>query len=367
MVRIRSVSGSEEELSEFIFNYLEKLKLSPIRQDGNVLICIKGTRNKALIFNAHIDTVKPGIMGKWIYPPYGERAGEVKEDKLYGLGASDNKSSVAVLLKLCEWTKENNLGYDIWFSFTVKEELDGSGTQSFVAWLKKNDYLSNYDEVQAVVSEPRSCKEVSLGNKGNIFVKLVVAGETGHSARKYQIKKQAIMESIDIIGKLDEVEKRVNKKFYEDDFGPTTIAVTSIRSDEGSPNMIPAKCEISLDIRTVTKTHGRILEEIKGALKNFDVKIEYLYQPRHPVRTPQESRIVRVIKKNNPELEISLTDTGNDSVFFMDESIPTIVFGPGNKEQSHKENEFVELRNVDICLSIFKNLVKEIYREEKKG
>jgi acetylornithine deacetylase/succinyl-diaminopimelate desuccinylase-like protein len=74
-----------------------------------------------------------------------------------------------------------------------------------------------------------------------------------------------------------------------------------------------------------------------------------------------------VIKKNNPELEISLTDTGNDSVFFMDESIPTIVFGPGNKEQSHKENEFVELRNVDICLSIFKNLVKEIYREEKKG
>jgi acetylornithine deacetylase/succinyl-diaminopimelate desuccinylase-like protein len=363
LVKIRSVSGNEDELSEFIFSYLEKLQLAPIRQDGNILIHFKGTTNKALIFNAHIDTVNPGAIGKWIYPPFGERAGEVKEDKLYGLGASDNKSSIAVLLKLCEWTKENKPDYDIWFSFTVKEEVDGSGTQSFVNWLKRHDYLKNYDEIQAVVCEPRSCKEISLGNKGNIFIRLIVTGETGHSARKHQVKRQAILEGVDIVRKLDEIEKKVNKKFYEDDFGPTTIAVTSFKSDEGSPNIIPAKCEITLDIRTVTKTHGRILDEIKEGLKEFDVKMEYVYQPKHPVRIPQESRIVQFVRKNNPELKISLTDTGNDSVFFMDENIPAIVFGPGNKEQSHKENEFVELKNLDVCLEMFKNLAKGIYSE----
>jgi acetylornithine deacetylase len=93
------------------------------------------------------------------------------------------------------------------------------------------------------------------------------------------------------------------------------------------------------------------------------VKLEYAYQPKRPVRTSEKSRIVQAIKKINPELQMSLTETGNDSVFFMDENMPTIVFGPGNKEQSHKENEFVELRNLDTCLGIFKNLITEIQSE----
>lgn len=362
LVKINSISGNEQELSEFIFKYLDNLKLSPMRQNGNVLVHFKGTSNRALIFNAHMDTVKPGLIEKWIYPPF-EGHVEESEGKLYGLGASDNKSSIAVLLNVCEWVKENSPDYDIWFSFTVREELDGSGTQSFVDWLKKNNYLRNYNETQAVVCEPRSSKEVSLGNKGNIFVKLTVAGETGHSAKKNQIKKQAVLECINIIEKLDRLEKDINERLYESDFGPTTIAVTGFKSDEGSPNRIPARCEITLDIRTVTKTHQIILDRMRDELTDFDVKLEYAYQPKRPVRTSEKSRIVQVIKKNNPELQMSLTETGNDSVFFMDENIPTIVFGPGNKEQSHKENEFVELKNLDTCLGIFKNLIKEIHSE----
>jgi acetylornithine deacetylase/succinyl-diaminopimelate desuccinylase-like protein len=360
LVKINSVSRNEQEISEFIFRYLDDLKLSPIRQNGNILVHFKGTINKALIFNAHMDTVSPGSKENWIYPPFEGHVVSSMESKLYGLGASDNKSSIAVLLNLCEWLKENSPDYDIWFSFTISEELDGSGTRSFVEWLKKNDYLKNYDEIQAVVCEPRSSKEISLGNKGNIFLRLIVRGETGHSAKKNRIKRQAILESISIIEKLETLEKELNQELYERDFGPTTIAVTAFRSDEGSLNRIPAECEITLDVRTVTKTHPVILDKIKEMLANFDAKLEYAYEPKHPVRTSEKSRIVQAIKKNNPELKMSLTDTGNDSVFFMDENIPTIVFGPGNREQSHKENEFVVLKNLDICLGIFKNLIKEI-------
>lgn len=48
------------ELSDFVFRYLDDLELSPIIQNGNILVHFKGTSNRALIFNAHMDTVSNG-------------------------------------------------------------------------------------------------------------------------------------------------------------------------------------------------------------------------------------------------------------------------------------------------------------------
>ncbi|PIW41765.1 MAG: hypothetical protein CO092_04610 [Candidatus Aenigmarchaeota archaeon CG_4_9_14_3_um_filter_37_18] len=359
LVKIKSISGEEENISNFIFDYLKDQGLTPIKQDGNVILHIKGNQNKALIFDAHIDTVEAGNVNKWEFPPSGQYSGKIKNGKLYGLGSSDNKSSVAVLMKLCKWVKENNPKWDVWFAFVVKEEVDGYGSKSFIKWLK-SQYLEKYDDIQCVVCEPRGCKEVGLGNKGNIFVKIKIQGESGHSAKINEIEKQAILEGVKVIKKLNEIENKLKKKYFDSDLGFTTIAITGFEAVESSPNKIPGTCLISLDIRTIPETHEKIIDIIKDELMNFNLKFEWTYHSTQPVKTSKNSGIVKILKKIDPELKITYSSTNNDSCYFIKENIPTVVFGPGNKEQSHKENEFVNLKNLPICLGIFKKLVKGV-------
>ena len=98
LIEIKSVSGSESEIQKFIFNYLINLGLKPAWKQGNVWVKIKGKdKAKALIFNAHVDTVDPGEIKNWSDLPW---LGTINHGKIYGLGASDEKAGAAALFFL---------------------------------------------------------------------------------------------------------------------------------------------------------------------------------------------------------------------------------------------------------------------------
>ena len=167
LIQIKSVSGSESEIQKFIFNYLVKLGLKPAWKQGNVWVKIKGKDGaKALIFNAHVDTVVPGEIKNWFDSPW---SGTIKKGKIYGLGASDEKAGVAALLMLAEKLVKNQPEVDIWLMFVVSEEVDGSGTK--IA-LKSLPYKS-YHKLAAVLVEPKSQR--CFGNEPNF----VEAGKAG--------------------------------------------------------------------------------------------------------------------------------------------------------------------------------------------
>src|SRR3989338_2018420 len=127
LIEIKSVSGSESEIQKFIFNYLINLGLKPAWKQGNVWVKIKGKDGtKALIFNAHVDTVTTGEIKAWQVYPW---AGKIKGNKIYGLGASDEKAGVAALLLLAGKLVKNQPIVDVWLMFVVNEEVDGSGTK----------------------------------------------------------------------------------------------------------------------------------------------------------------------------------------------------------------------------------------------
>ncbi|PMU47171.1 acetylornithine deacetylase, partial [Pseudomonas sp. GP01-A3] len=63
----------------------------------NIVATLKGTSGgKSMILNGHIDVVPEGNIQQWTYPPYGAI---VKDNKLYGRGATDMKGgNVALIL-----------------------------------------------------------------------------------------------------------------------------------------------------------------------------------------------------------------------------------------------------------------------------
>ena len=47
---------------------------------------------------------------------------------------------------------------------------------------------------------------------------------------------------------------------------------------------------------------------------------------------------------------------GTEAGLFQNVGIPTVVCGPGNIEQAHKPNEFVEISQLDACERFLRKL-----------
>ena len=132
LIQIKSYSGQEKELADFIMAFCQKNNMPAENQDENIIIKYLVGSKKCLIFNAHLDTVKEGSISSWTYPPFGKKAGIIKDGKMFGLGSSDDKGGITSLLLLALEFKNKKTPIDLFFTFVVNEEIDGSGTESFV-------------------------------------------------------------------------------------------------------------------------------------------------------------------------------------------------------------------------------------------
>src|SRR5262245_21614630 len=101
MVRARSVHPADTE-EKAARGVAARLEAAGIRAEldfvapgrPNVLAAIGRGDGRALLWNAHLDTVSPGNLAAWTADPFG---GEVRDGKLFGRGASDDKGGVAVM------------------------------------------------------------------------------------------------------------------------------------------------------------------------------------------------------------------------------------------------------------------------------
>ena len=355
LVQIKSYSGQEKELADFIMVFCQKNNLPVENQDGNIIIKYLVNSQKCLIFNAHLDTVKEEYISAWIYPPFGKKAGVIKDGKLYGLGASDDKASIAVFLFLALEFIKNPSSIDIFFAFVTKEEIDGLGSQSFVSYFKKN-YAKSYKDVSAVIGEPTNCDKIEIGHRGNAFIKITTLGQSGHASRPNEIKKHSIEEMVKVISKIKNLEKKIKIEYTDGILGQPSFCLTGIHTNQTSVNKIPESCFSTWDIRTTPNLDKRLISILKKELSNA-AKIEFIEKPVSCGLTSPKEKIVKVMEKIIPNLEFTVSPGSNDISFFMQAGIPAITFGPGNKEVIHQENEYVELINIQKALNVYSNLI----------
>ena len=201
LVKIPSYSGQERALAAFIMQWAHAHGIQAELQNGNVLIPFVAGSSKALIFDAHMDTVTPGAENLWNVPPTGSGAGVIKNGKLYGLGASDDKAAIASFLLLAQELQRSPPPLDVFIVFVSCEETDGSGSQSFVQYFQKN-HARKYQKVAVIIGEPTDLQTIEIGHRGNMFLQVATHGDTGHGSQPQQIKTHAVLEHVKIIKKL---------------------------------------------------------------------------------------------------------------------------------------------------------------------
>lgn len=355
LVQIESFSGQEEKLADFIMGFCQKNNLPVEKQSENVVIKYLTGSKKCLIFNAHMDTVKPGDVSLWKYPPFGKDGGIVKDGKLYGLGASDDKAGIASFLSLALLLKNKKPPIDIIFTFVTKEEVDGFGTKSFVSFFSEK-YLKSYKEIAVIIGEPTNLSSLEIGNRGNYFLKLITHGDSGHGSQPQLIKKHAIEEMIEVIATVKKIGKELETKYKDKILGSPTFALTGIQTQGNSPNKIPDSCYSIWDVRTTPKLHSKLLSIIKKQLK-AKATIELVVNPVSYALTSPKEKVISILKSLVPSLNIKISPGSNDTCFFTQIGLPAVTFGPGSKKVIHKENEYVELKNIDKAVEIYHQII----------
>lgn len=335
-------------ISQFFFeNKIEPLLLGKSPQRPNVLVRIKGRGElPPILISGHLDTV-PFDSSQWSIPPL---SGQIKDGFIWGRGALDMKSQVAMMMTALKIIKdyEVDLSRDIIAAFVVDEE------QGF-------EYGSKYlvEEHPSLIKAEYGLGEVGgfninlggkrvyliqTGERGVLWLKIDFKGEGGHGsliirdsvikkiakfilsldhdqaqltpeltvALKYIIRtlplwQSALLEILIDKGKLVELLLRILPTKYIDDILPmvtNTYNVTVINAG-AQPNVIPEKGTLTLDIRYLPGTSKeRLINKIKEFLPPSDIKLEEItHSP--PYRNPIDSDIYQVMErsliKHDPE------------------------------------------------------------------
>lgn len=371
LIRIKSMSGQEEEIIKFIEKKMKALGYDEVIIDsmGNILGRIGGTRGeKSILFDSHVDTVEVNDEAKWRVPPF---SGNIVDGRLYGRGSVDMKSSVAASIYAGAIAKNQGIdaGKTIYVSCTVfEEDCDGENLKHLFKELKiKPGYV--------VICEPSNNK-ISLGHKGKAQISIKTQGISAHGSAPEK-GVNAIYEMAEIIQRVEKTNAELMKKAAP----RGTLVMSKISSTSASLNAVPSECEVYLDRRTVPgETEESIKKEmdqlIQGKKATWEVGtlhrkswtgMEIVYEPFHSawkidLGHELTQACIAAYRENfgsEPDA-YDFWDFSTNAVTPVRMGIPTIGFGPGEYKLAHMRNENCKVDQIIEACGFYTRLIHNI-------
>jgi len=368
IIRIPSFSCQEGKLVERIEKEMIKVGFDKVKIDsmGNIIGFI-GNGKKKIMIDAHIDTVGVGDPKAWKIDPF---AAIVKNNSIYGRGASDQKLSMASIVYAGKAIKELGLanGYTYMAVGSVQEEdCDGLPIMHIVKKEKlKPDYV--------IITEPTNLA-VYRGHRGRMEIKVVVKGRSCHASAPER-GDNAITKMSYIVQEIDKLNNRLKKDKF---LGKGTVAVTFTEAKTPSLNAVPDECTIYLDRRlTMGETMKSAVGEIErlSSVRKYKAKVEVLNYEAVSwtgLKVSQEKYFPTWVLPENHELvkaavKAATVALGKDPV--VDKwvfstngvasagrlKIPTVGFGPANEIYAHSVNEVMPIDHLIKAASFYASI-----------
>ncbi len=322
IVAIRSVSGEEAAVADFLGDLLRRNRVAVTRL-GSSLLATVGT-GPVLLLDTHLDTVPPAP--GWTRDPWDV---QVIDGKVYGLGSNDAKASVAAMTAAFLAFGEADLPFTLALALVEGEETRGTGTEAVLAELSRRGTPPE----AAVVGEPTGL-DIAIAQKGLMVLELVARGEACHAAHAAALGAPNAARRLahDLVA-LEGVRLRL---LHMPQLGPVTLEPTQLRAGTAR-NVVPGEAVALLDARTTPGLHGRALVERVEAAVAGEVRV--ISERLKPRETSAGSPLVDAAREARPEARLFGSATLSDLVFM--EGIPAVKCGPGKTERSHTADEYV--------------------------
>ena len=375
LIRIQSVNPffgedarGEREVADYVEQRCSDAGLEVHRQTvfpgrENVIAELRvGCPENTLLFEAHMDTVSLGSMENPLEPTY-------VDDRLYGRGACDTKSSLAAMLYAIEECARNpeSLSSDVVLCASVDEERAYKGILAFID--------SDVSLAGAVVGEPTGLGIV-VAHKGCARFRLRTHGRAAHSSVPHE-GDNAIYSMSKVLKIIKEHIEAGLTGLDHPLVGPPTIVVATVRGGT-QVNIVPEECTIEVDRRVIPGEDAReVLEGIESTLRqhlqdsNIEFDVEELLLD-WPLDTSLESAVVRRAQQvaSDLGLESSLRGVayGSDASKLQQlQGVPSIVFGPGSIAQAHSREEWVPVEDVGQAAEFYVEMARGFSRVSEEG
>ncbi len=342
LVRIPSVSGSEDAIADFVQQQLESLGLH-VRRDGrNVWAELGDAQRPRLLFNSHLDTVPPAE--GWPHDPWQP---QIEAGRLSGLGANDAKGCVCAILEAAARLKRRidageRLGGTVVVALTCEEETTGAGLSETLPKLRPID--------AAIVGEPTSLVPM-IAQRGLLILRVEHRGRAAHPANVTpEQAANAVVQAADDIVQLRGFDWGPGHPLLGEPHGH----VTKIEGGRAL-NAIPDACRFWIDVRTTpAETHDTLIERLRRHLRG---ELCVHSKRLEPVETPADAAIVRAVLRALPGRAPAGSATMSDMVFLR--GIPAVKIGPGDSQRSHTAGEYVTRAELEAGAAAYERIALE--------
>jgi len=353
--------GNEVAVADFVARDLKSIGMdikiySFAKNRPNVVATLKGTwprakaAREALLITPHYDTVP---FGKgWKFDPLGAA---IKNGRIYGRGASDDKGNCAVGMEALHSLVEDGvrLQRDIVFAATADEE---TGSKLGVIPLLKKGILR---PKVALITDSEEFDAI-IAQKGLFHCRIQIFGKKAHGAYNW-----LGVNAIEIAARVIERLKKHQFKYKKHPLlVPPTKNIGTIHGGD-KVNIVADFCEFTVDIRFMPGMKAEeVLKEIESLVaketKNFKVSIDdtqktYEIDPKHPfVKT-----YVDVCRRLGFKANLKGSQGATVITFFQDYGIPAFSTGWGSHGVIHANDEYAEIKTLHNGAKVLEAFLKE--------
>jgi len=330
---------------------LEVTPVEPVPGRPSVIGLLRGTgAGRALLLNAHLDTVGFGAMADPLRP-------RVEAGRLYGRGAYDMKGGLAAVLAAAARIAQGRRPRgDLIVAAVADEEHASIGTDAVIAYLRDKGLRVD----GAIVTEPTDL-QLCLAHKGFAWAGITTNGRAAHGSRRAD-GVDAIAHMGRVLAALERLDLRLQDLPGHPLLGHGSLHASLI---EGGAELstYPAHCRLDLERRTlpgesadsVLAELDAILRELESQDPRFSAQAELtLFRP--PLETDVSQPIVAALARA-AQHEFGQAPPIVGATFWMDAAllgaagIPAAIFGPRGAGL-HADVEWVDLASVEACAAV---------------
>ncbi len=298
-----------------------------------------------LAFEAHLDTVSTEGM---TISPFGA---EIRNGYLYGRGATDVKGTMAVMITaMLNWFEKHqyeDLPFNLIFLATMGEEGGTFGAK---------DLVRRPIPLDMVLSGEPTNMDIVTGHNGTWRFQIQTTGKSCHSSTPHLGSN-----AIDIMTDVMHFLKSDLKSVIESTDG-NALSMTLVKGGDAI-NIIPNSCEVTVDCRYGP---GSDIEGYKSSLLNFINTVrgaeynEILLYP--PFALKEDSRLLPLLQETLEAMEVEhvlrTAPWYSDAGQFSGAGYDTLLWGVGDMQQAHTEDEFIETAQLEQGILVLNKLLE---------
>lgn len=315
---------------------------------GNLLARLPGRAERTVLLCAHLDTVETTAP---VEPVVVDGGWENAHDGILG---ADNKAAVAVILQVARRAAIEGSPVGLELLFTVSEENALGGAKAFDAGRLRAEFGYVFDHASPI-------GEVVVASPTYYRIAAEFLGRAAHAGIRPEDGRSAILAAAHAVaamplGRLDE---------------QTTANVGSIAGGVGSTNVVPARCRLlaearSLDPERVEAAVARIVDALTdgaaAAECDLDLTTEKLFEGyRTKPSAPAVVAAEAALRATGYEPRRIVTGGGSDANALAVAGLECVNLANGT-ERNHEPTERVSIVALDGMLDVTLALIEEAAR-----